>query len=193
MMHIFDTLFFESVKHGFESSRMIAHFFFFESVKKKVSTTWFEPGLAHMFFESPAIRPGAPLQICALLVFKLETLAWDLHMHQSGLAYVNACKNWDLHMYLHIAEVAAWLSCMVFAWVLHGFCMVFAWVLHGFAWYLHGVCMGAACICKSHASPTIRLWAREERGGCGRRSGSGSDSDLFFSGGSVDHGGHAGQ
>ena len=63
-------------------------------------------------------------------------LAIGLH----GLAYANACKNWGLHMYLHIAEVAAWLSCMVFAWYLHdicmglhGICMVFAWELHAYA------------------------------------------------------------
>ena len=36
-------------------------------------------------------------------------------------------------MYLHISEVAAWLSCMVFAWCLHGICMVFAWELHAYA------------------------------------------------------------
>ena len=131
MMHIFDTLFFESVIDRRVRTRVGAHFSIFFRIP--VILPGFEPGLAHMFFESPAIRPRAPLQICALLVFKLETLAWDLHMHQSGLAYVNACKNWDLHMYLHIAEVAAWLSCMVFAWYLHGICMVFAWELHAYA------------------------------------------------------------
>ena len=47
------------MKHGFDSRMM--HIFdtlVFESVKKKVSTTGFEPGLAHIFFESQRFGPG---------------------------------------------------------------------------------------------------------------------------------------
>ena len=46
---------------------------------------------------------------------------WGLHMQ------IYACKSWDLHMYLHISEVAAWLSCMVLACLIEKpcFCMVF--------------------------------------------------------------------
>ena len=29
--------------------------------------------------------------------------------------------------------------------------------------YLHGICMGAACICKSHASPINRFCARSKK------------------------------
>ena len=70
---------------------------------------------------------------------------WGLHMQ------IYACKSWDLHMYLHISEVAAWLSCMVFAWYLHGICMVlhgFAWFCMVFAWCLHGSCMHIQAPCK---------------------------------------------